>query len=181
MDRLNRIYWKMKERCYNKTCVSYKYYGKKGVTVCKQWLDDYNTFKSWALENGYSDSLTLDRIDNAKGYTPSNCRWVTMKEQQNNRTNNQLITYKGKTQTLSQWSDELGISYNVVRLRYYNHKWDIDKVFETPVRQRLPLITYNGKTQELKEWCIELGLNYPRMKSRIFKYNWTVEKAFETK
>lgn len=181
MDRLNKIYWGMRERCYNQNCVNYKRYGKKGVTVCREWLNDYNKFKEWALKNGYSDSLTLDRIDNTKGYAPSNCRWVTMKEQQNNRTNNRLITYKGKTQTLSQWSDELGISYSVIRLRYYNHKWDIAKVFETPVRQRLPLITYNGKTQELKEWCKELGLNYPRMKNRIFRCNWTAKKAFETK
>lgn len=180
-NRINRIYWCMRDRCYNKNSPSFKNYGKLGITVCKEWLEDYKSFEQWALRSGYADGLTIDRIDNTKGYEPNNCRWATMKEQQNHRSNNRMITYKGKTQTLSQWCDELGLNYSVVKIRFYNHHWDIKRVFETPARKRLRPITYKGKTQTLKEWCLELGLNYPKMKSRIFVCNWSAEKAFETK
>lgn len=95
-NKLNNVYWKMKERCYNPKSLSYINYGAVGITMCDEWKNSYNEFKTWAENNGYKEDimpngrnrLTLDRIDNSKGYCPSNCRWVTQKEQQNNKRNN---------------------------------------------------------------------------------------------
>jgi hypothetical protein len=83
--RLHRIYVGMKQRCYNQKYHHYKDYGGRGITICAEWLDDFRVFYEWSMENGYSDELSIDRIDNSKGYSPDNCRWVTMKVQANNR------------------------------------------------------------------------------------------------
>lgn len=83
--RLYRIYYKMKERCYNPLNDNYKYYGALGITICDEWLNNFQAFADWAMANGYSDNLTIDRKDNTQGYCPENCRWITIQEQQRNR------------------------------------------------------------------------------------------------
>ena len=110
--RLNRIYNGMKDRCSCPNNPVYKYYGGRGITVCDEWLckerignktKGWLVFKAWALNNGYRDDLSIDRIDVNKGYFPENCRWVTQKIQANNTRSNRFVTYNGRTQTLSQW------------------------------------------------------------------------------
>jgi len=87
--RLYKIWVGMKVRCYNKTSSSYPRYGKVGVTVCDEW-HKYEAFRDWSLSNDYSDKLTIDRIDNSKGYSPSNCRWADDYEQARNKSTNKL-------------------------------------------------------------------------------------------
>lgn len=79
-ERIYSIYCDMKKRCYNNKCSGYKNYGGKGVTICKEWLDDFNSFYRWSMEHGYDETLTIDRIDSSGNYEPTNCQWITRSE-----------------------------------------------------------------------------------------------------
>ena len=112
--RMYRIWRGIKERCCNTSSKYYSKYGGIGITVCEQWKDSFENFYSWSIANGYSDELTIDRIDNSKGYSPDNCRWATYQQQTDNRRCTQVITAYGKSQTLMQWANETGINYTTL-------------------------------------------------------------------
>ena len=106
-------------------------YYSRGISVCQEWNEKevgFMRFFEWAINNGYSDDLTLDRIDVNGNYSPENCRWVTMKVQQNNRRDNIMIEYNGKTQTMKQWCEELGLNYGMVRTRK-QRGWEVPELF----------------------------------------------------
>lgn len=115
--RIYSIWCGVKKRCNNPKCKNYNLYGGSGISICEEWNNDFMAFYEWSMKNGYQDSLTIDRIDSSKGYSPDNCRWATRKEQNNNRRNNLKISYNGRTQTLKQWCDELNLKYELVRSR----------------------------------------------------------------
>ena len=110
--RLHKIWHSMYCRCYYKSTNQYKNYGGRGIKVCEEWkhMQGFINFYNWAISNGYKETLTLDRIDNNKGYCPSNCRWITPKEQSNNRRNNVYYTFNGETKTSKQWCELYNIS-----------------------------------------------------------------------
>ena len=120
--RLYHIWKNMKQRCDNTNSHKYYIYGARGITVCDEWKNDFMIFYNWSMNNGYKDNLSIDRIDNEKGYNPENCRWVNNKTQANNRRNNILITYDGVTNNLKQWSEVLNIPYSTLRNRYVKYK-----------------------------------------------------------
>ena len=116
----------MKNRCLNKNNSAYKNYGGRGIKICPEWLGKDGIKNFYEDMGERPENKFLDRINNNGNYEPTNCKWSTMKEQQNNRSNNHLITFKGKTQNIKQWSEELGIKYSIIhgRLRY---GWSIER------------------------------------------------------
>ena len=130
--RLYRIWRAMIERCRNENHWAYQYYGAKGITICDEWANDFIAFREWALSSGYAENLTIDRIDNSKGYSPANCKWATRKQQANNRSFCKMIEYQGKSQSLMQWCEELGLNYNRVYSRLYKCGWTFERVISTP-------------------------------------------------
>lgn len=108
--KIYKIFDSMKYRCYTLTSPNYKHYGARGICICDEWLNDLREFNKWAIENGYKDGLTIDRIDNDGNYEPSNCRWVTILENNRNRSTSRMITYNGVTLCLSEWAEKLDIN-----------------------------------------------------------------------
>lgn len=125
--RLYHIYDSMKARCYNKNNTAYKYYGKRGITICDEWLNDFMTFYNWAMNNGYNDTLTIDRINNDGKYGPNNCRWVDVTSQNNNRRNNVYLTYNGKTQPIKEWAKELNVNVKTLYTRKFKN-WNVHDI-----------------------------------------------------
>jgi hypothetical protein len=127
--RLYRIWQDMKRRCYNSTRSDAKNYCNKGIIVCDEW-QSFVVFKQWALANGYTDELTIERKDNGLGYNPDNCCWIHKSEQSKNRTSNHYITYNNKTMTLTDWSKHLGIKRTTLSSRL-RRGWTVEKAFTT--------------------------------------------------
>ena len=134
-ERLYNIWQAMKNRCYTKSHWQYQNYGGRGIVVCEEWKSNYLNFRNWALENGYEDNLTIDRIDVNGNYEPNNCRWATMAEQNLNKRNSHLITYKGITKTMTEWAWEVGLPPCVVQYRLNKAKWSVEKALPEPIKE----------------------------------------------
>lgn len=132
--RLGKIYRAMKKRCYDTKSNRYDRYGARGIKICDEWLSDINAFRKWSIENGYKDGLSIDRIDNNGDYSPNNCRWVEPTEQSNNTSRTVMIEYNGKTQTLTQWANELNIPKSTLHNRLRVHGWSVERALTQPVR-----------------------------------------------
>lgn len=132
--RLHVIWDGMKKRCNCLTDKHYKWYGARGIKVCNEWSNSFQTFKTWALENGYEPSLEIDRIDNDGNYEPSNCRWVTRQQQMYNTRRNRMITYNGETKCMSEWGKAMNLSPDLIYDRL-KRGWSIEKTLTTPVKK----------------------------------------------
>ena len=130
--RIHGIWATMKQRCTNPQNPKYKNYGGRGIKICDEWLNDSSNFIAWAMANGYSDDLSIDRIDVNGDYCPKNCRWATNTEQAFNRTDNRLITYMGETKPLGKWVKQLGLNYKKVESRINSYNWSAERAFTTP-------------------------------------------------
>ena len=137
--RLYSIYLGMKNRCYNKNEPAYNRYGGRGIKVCDEWREKgtgFVSFKQWALKNGYSDKLTIDRIDVNGNYEPSNCRWADIYTQANNKRSNRYFIYNGVKKSMAEWSKDLGISYSVIQYGLSKHK-PLKEVFGIDIKEAL--------------------------------------------
>ena len=133
--RLYTIWKDMKQRCYDPKHVAFPRYNGKGIYICEEWLK-FENFRDWAFANGYEENLTLDRINGNDIYKPENCRWTTMKVQGNNRSNNTIVTYRGKQYTIAELADYIGMEYRTLGDRIA--KWnDIEKAVNAPIRQEI--------------------------------------------
>ena len=138
--RLYRLWIGIKTRCYNPNRKGFYLYGGRGIKMCSEWKKDFLSFREWALNNGYDENAprgeyTIDRIDVNSDYSPENCRFISMKEQANNRRKTTFITYRGETKTMSEWCEIYNLKINTAHKRI-KMGWDLDKVFNTPVNQK---------------------------------------------
>lgn len=133
--RLHWIWRGIKDRCYNPNNTHYYLYGKRGIFMCDEWKNDFTEFAKWANSHGYSETLTIDRIDNDNGYCPENCRWVTRPQQCVNKRTNLKFEYNGETKALSEWCKIFGRNYYTVHNRIYHGIPFETAMFET---QKLP-------------------------------------------
>lgn len=117
LKKIHLAHKNMLDRCYNPKNASFKHYGARGISVCDEWKSSREAFVQWAIAADHADDLSLDRIDNDKGYSPDNCRWVSIREQLLNQRRNRIIEFGGVALALSQWAEKLGISLDTLSKR----------------------------------------------------------------
>lgn len=132
--RIYRIWANMVNRCTNPNNPAYHNYGGRGITVCDEWRK-FEPFLAWAESSGYSDQLTIDRIDNESGYYPENCRWVNDFTQANNKRSNRFVEYGGQSMTLADWSRAVGIPYKTLHRRLVASGWDVERALTQKLRK----------------------------------------------
>lgn len=165
--RMKDIWRGMKRRCFNQDHARYKDYGGRGITMCDEWLN-YDVWKEWALTHGYTDELTIERIDNDGNYCPENCTWITRREQRRNTRQLVKVEYKGKTWILKDLCDAYGLQYTRTHQRIRYRGWSVERAVEEKSYQE----------DSLMSKCAKAGLNYTTIHDRIVKLGWTEEEAF---
>ena len=171
--RLYEIFSGMKKRCYNEKSKRYKDYGGRGIKICKEWMETdsgFDRFAEWAFANGYNETATIDRIDVNGDYEPGNCRWVTLKQQANNKRDTVWVDYMGEHIQLLTLCKRLGVPYNLVYYRMFSYGWPIERAIEEKSKQDNSLLSK----------CRKLGLSYMTVRDRILKLGWTEERALST-
>lgn len=135
--RLWSIWKHMNDRCFKESDTNFKNYGAKGVIVCEEWKT-FETFEIWSINNGYADSLSIDRIDVTGGYDPLNCRWADQETQSNNKRNTLLVVYKGEVMSLKQafLKEKPMISYQTAKTRYHKGERDCSLLFNKTRKYR---------------------------------------------
>lgn len=167
--RLYNIWAGMKRRCLSKTCKDYGYYGAKGIVINNKWKNSYKVFKDWSLENSYDDSRTLDRVETLGNYEPENCRWATHKVQNNNKTTNVRINYKGKSLTLAELAEEIGISKSTIKSRKREKGLILSELIKDIPKEKM-ITLGNGGEITRKEGSEILQIPYRTIMSRYRKY-----------
>ena len=130
--RIYNIWSSIKSRCLNPKSPSYKHYGGRGIKVCEEWKKSFDDFYSWAIENGYRENLTIERIDNNGNYCPENCKWETQKQQCRNRRTNIVFEHNGEKHILTEWCEILNLEYKLIHNRIYKLGWSFEKSISTP-------------------------------------------------
>lgn len=131
-SKIYHRWWSMIQRCEDPKMPCYKNYGGRGIRVCKSWREDFTNFYA-DMGEPPTPKHQLDRIDNSKGYSPENCRWVTLEEQQSNTRNNTFYTYKNERLTAAQWARKVGISKELLHYRI-SAGWTLERALTTKPR-----------------------------------------------
>lgn len=153
---LNQRWRSMKHRCNNPNAHYYKYYGGRGIKVCDEWLNNFDSFYEWAINNGFSKELSIDRKNNDKGYSPDNCRWVTEKIQKRNTSRANLVEYKGESWPLADLCEKFDFPYSVMYQRLRK-----GMPFEAAIK--IPPKKYSNFYKELRDkWVMGMGLADPK-------------------
>lgn len=152
----------------NYRCRHHPRYAGRGIKVCEEWAV-YENFRDWALNNGYKDGLTIERIDVNEDYCPENCKWIPLGEQARNRTTTRWVDYNGKKVSLAEAAELAGLPYKEVHLRIKSG-WSVEDALSKPL----------FKKSDLHVKCEENGINYHTVYNRIHLYGWSEERALNT-
>lgn len=172
--RLYNIWKNMKNRCNNPKNRRHKFYYDKGIKVCNEWQKNFMSFYKWAMENGYKENLTIDRIDNNGNYEPNNCRWATITEQNNNQSNNIRIYYNNITYNVKDFCKKYKIKRCTLMQRLKNN-WNIEKIINTPIQSKRSIL-YNGTHYTAKELAEKYHIKQSTLITRLSR-NWTIDEA----
>jgi len=167
----------IKKRCYDEKFKQYKDYGGHGIRICDEWMNDFFTFYDWAIENGASEELTIDRIDNNGDYCPKNCRWVDRFTQANNKSNNRVIEYKGESHTIAEWSRIVGLTQSCISWRLDAMKTSVGQALGYEAinfKLHVQPITFNGVTLTIPQWAKRLNVSKYLIYSRL-RYGLPIE------
>ena len=151
-QRIKRIFSNMVARCYDTKCKDYITYGARGITIYSEWLANPNSFEDWCMANGYTDDLTIDRIDSSKGYYPENCRWISRSDNAKYKSTTRMIEVDGVSHTGRDWAKLCDIGTNGINQMYRNHGEEITKEF---IRRRLANMNVKNVS---KNWLKVYGL-----------------------
>lgn len=171
-----KVWSAIKDRCLNKKNVRYKYYGGRGIRLCNRW----KLFKNFISDMGVRPSklYSIDRINNNNWYSKDNCRWVTRRTQDLNKSNNRILTHMGSSHTISEWSNITGISLPTISSRL-SSGWSVEKTLTAPI-QKEELITYNGLSLSRKDWAKRLGSSYVGFIEKRLSRGWSLDRALST-
>lgn len=179
-QRIYNIWRGMRSRCYDPAAKDFYRYGGRGITICVEW-QNFATFEQWALANGYADDLTIERKKNERGYSSSNCKWATKREQSNNTRTNIEIAAFGEVKTLRNWARDprCVVSYKTLLDRLHKNWADGDEIVTTPHERTRRLITAFGETKSPTEWAEDprCKVDKDRLYVRVFKRGWNPEIA----
>lgn len=156
--RLYNCWHNMRNRCNLANRKDSKYYHDKGITYCNEW-ETYENFQDWALLNGYADDLTLDRIDGNKPYCPENCRWITIQEQQKNRSFCHYFTYNGETKILSEWAREFNIPWKTLKDRIFKFGYSFEEAISLKYPRNTILFEIDGETYSQNALASKYGIS----------------------
>lgn len=176
--RLYRIWAHMKARCLDPDSDVYSYYGGRGISICEDWKNSFSNFYQWAMSNGYSTELTIDRIDVNGNYEPSNCRWATRKEQNRNMRSTRMLTFRGETLCLEDMATKYGIN-KATLARRLQRGWSLeDAIVIKPGEKRgnITFITFRGLTLPLTKMAKHYGIKAATLCVRL-KRGWSLEDA----
>ena len=173
--RLHGIYHGIKKRCYNANSPRYKDYGGRGIKMSDEWLDSdtgFDAFVDWSLENGYTDSMTIERIDVNGDYCKENCKWITIEEQRKNKRDTLWVEYKGEKVRLQDLCESVAIvSYDTVHDRIFKRGWDLERALTEPS---------HALRKSLSQKSREHGLDPRLVRDRMSKLGWSEEDALNT-
>lgn len=178
INRLYRIWCNMRFRCNKEYNTHYDLYGGRGIKVCQEWdnlNDGFQNFEKWAKQSGYSDDLTIDRINNDGNYEPDNCRWVNMVVQSRNKRNSRIVTFNGETLHIKDMAEKHNIPANVAENRYQKG-WSIEKIFSTPYKKPFErTVNYKGEEVTLRQLSEITGIKLNTIKTR-YQRGFSVER-----
>lgn len=182
-SRVFYIWVAIKQRCSNPNNKAYKNYGGRGISMCAEWRESFDSFFAYVsqLPNFGVKGYTLDRSDNNRGYEIGNMRWATRLEQNRNKRqqkNAHLLTHNGKTQPLHAWAVELGMAESTLKGRI-DDNWGVERSLTTPIQSSDVVLTHNGKTQRVADWARELDVPVLMLYKRLYR-GWDTEKTLTT-